>query len=130
MAIDSQNILADGHMGRVVRNEDLNDDTKQKLKFEYPMNNKEFPARIIFAVIPNIDIQGVVSTGVDLVEAALAKGEKILGGEVADKSGPLDTRRGQAKNEKKKSIVTQTKDWLAKQAAFYGNGSRTSSIQW
>ena len=36
--------------------------------YEYPLNNKEFPARIIFAVIPNITASALGSTR-DLIDA-------------------------------------------------------------
>ena len=57
--------------------------------YEYPLNNKEFPARIIFAVIPNIEKGGVAAATSNLVTAGINQGEKLISGE-ATKSASDD----------------------------------------
>ena len=89
--------------------------------YEYPLNNKEFPARIVFAVIPNIEIQGIVSSSANLVDAALAAGEKLIVGEATKSASDDGLPELSPERAKQKSLVEQTTGWLKRQAAFYGS---------
>ena len=110
MAVDNQNILAAGHSGSEAENAALGANNVQKFKYEYPMNNKEFPARIVFAVIPNITASALGSIR-DLAEGAKRTGEQAV---------QAVAKKTEAKKEKR-STTQVVKTFLKEQAAFYGS---------
>lgn len=87
--------------------------------YEYPLNNKEFPARIIFAVIPNIEKGGVAAATSNLVTAGINQGEKLISGEATTGGDGLPELSPEGANNK--TFTEQTAGWLKKQAAFYGS---------
>ena len=89
--------------------------------YEYPLNNKEFPARIIFAVIPNIEKGGVAAATSNLVTAGINQGEKLISGEATKSASDDGLPELSPERAKAKSLTEQTTGWLKKQAAFYGS---------
>lgn len=101
-----------------------------KFKYQYPLNNKEFPARVVFKVIPNIDTGGVVGAAVNLVEAGISTGTDAVKHvtETVNNEQP-DVNEIQNLGKQKNNIVVssartgiqRTRSWIDQQAAFYGS---------
>lgn len=94
-------------------------------KFEYPLDNKEFPARIIFAVIPNLDTAGVVSSAANLVSMGVLTANNFVDANAKDETFPISSETTTLGVDEKgrtsvSSTVENVKSWVQKQAAFYG----------
>ena len=91
--------------------------------FEYPLNNKEFPARIVFAVIPNLDNGGIGAATSDLVQKGIRVGTNITSDPEVVTNEEESTLGVDGKGGKSftSSIASRTKKWVEKQAAFYGS---------
>lgn len=110
MAISSENIIGHkpaqyGPFGDVVSQRET------YFKHEYPLNNKEFPARIVFAVIPNTNEGGIAAAAANLIGQGIDIADSFTESEGDD----------QTLIQKGKDIYERGKAAVQEAIAFYGD---------